>query len=159
MASDWVVYSKPCLHHTDTVVDYLARYSHRIALSDQRLLGIDDQGQVQLSYKDYRDHGRRNVMALAPEELIRRFLLHVLPKGFMRIRHYGILANRCRKQCLGQIREAMLAVQSSRVERVEVPACPAFNGYRCPMCHQGHLRVITYLPPLHFKGGRRRIDR
>ena len=83
MTREWVVYSKPALARTATVVDYLGRYSHRIALSDMRLLGFDGEA-VDLAYKDYRDGDRRKVMTLAGEELIRRFLLHVLPKGFMR---------------------------------------------------------------------------
>jgi hypothetical protein len=83
MGADWVVYSKPCLSRTETVVDYLGRYSHRIALSDSRLLAFDGES-VELSYKDYREGERRKVMTLSGEELIRRFLLHVLPKGFMR---------------------------------------------------------------------------
>ncbi|MEJ1342576.1 MAG: transposase, partial [Candidatus Sedimenticola sp. (ex Thyasira tokunagai)] len=109
MGVEWVVYSKPCLHYTTTVIDYLARYSHRIALSDHRLQGVNDQGKVLLSYKDYRDHDKRKTLPLKPEELIRRFLLHILPKRFMRIRHFGYLANSCRKKCLSQIR-AMLAI-------------------------------------------------
>lgn len=88
MAKDWVVYAKPCLTRTETVIDYLGRYSHRTALSDARLLAHEGD-QVALRYKDYRDGGVKKVMQLSGEELIRRFLLHVLPKGFMRIRHFG----------------------------------------------------------------------
>ena len=108
MASAWLVYSKPALARTETVVDYLGRYSHRIALSDSRLLDFDGES-VELSYKDYRDGDRRKVMPLSGEELIRRFLLHVLPKGFMRVRHLGFLANRCRARRLAQIRTALAA--------------------------------------------------
>ena len=93
MATEWVVYSKACPTRTETVVDYLGRYSHRIALSDARILDVED-GRMDPAYKDYRD-GRRKVMTLDDEELLRRFLLHVLPKGFMRILHFGFLANRC----------------------------------------------------------------
>ena len=75
--------------------------SHRIALSDARVLSIDN-GEAELAYKDYRD-GLNKVMTLTLDELLRRFPLHVLPKGFMRIRHFGFLANRCRRQCLTQI--------------------------------------------------------
>jgi hypothetical protein len=92
MAAEWVVYSKPCLTHTETVVDYLARYSHRIALTDGRILDLDGE-RVRLDYQDYRDGGHHKVLSLSGEELIRRFLLHVLPKGFMRVRHFGFLAN------------------------------------------------------------------
>jgi hypothetical protein len=82
MAQEWVVYSKPCLAHTEAVVAYLARYTQRIALSESRLLDFRD-GEVALDYRDYRDAGRHKVMHLSAVELIRRFLLHVLPKGFM----------------------------------------------------------------------------
>ena len=97
MQTRWVVYSKACVTHTDMVVTYLARYSHRIAISDQRILGMED-GQVLFHYKDYRDRDTPKVMRLSGIEFIRRFLLNVLPKGLMRLRHYGFLANRCRAE-------------------------------------------------------------
>jgi hypothetical protein len=85
MGKDWVVYSKPCLARAETVVDYLGRYTHRTALSDGRLLRFDGTS-VALSYTDYADGNRRKVMTLCGDELLRRFLLHVLPKGFMQRR-------------------------------------------------------------------------
>lgn len=92
MAADWVVYSKPCLTHTETVVDYLARC---------------DGDRVQLDYKDYRDGNRHKVLTLSGAGL----LLHVLPKGFMRIRHFGLLANRCPTQRIEEIRAAVDVAQ------------------------------------------------
>ncbi len=103
METDWVVYSKACLNRTETVVNYLAQYTHRIAISDWRILGTGHD-QVQFRYKDYQGDSRKKVMSLPGTEFIRRFLLHVLPQGFMRIRHYGFLANRCRKIKLKAIR-------------------------------------------------------
>jgi hypothetical protein len=101
MQPEWVVYAKPCLARTDTVIAYLGRYSHRIALSDRRLLNFDEEDNtVDVRYQDYRDGRRHQVMTLTGEELIRRFLLQVLPKGFMRVRHFDFLANRCRARCL-----------------------------------------------------------
>jgi hypothetical protein len=92
------------------VIAYLGRYSHRIALSDRRLLNFDEEDHtVDVRYQDYRDGRRHQVMTLTGEELIRRFLLHVLPKGFMRVRHFGFLANRCRARCLALIRTALAA--------------------------------------------------
>lgn len=102
MGAEAVVYAKPCLGYTETVVGYLARYSHRIAISNTRILGIDDES-VALRYTDYADAQRCKVMRLAGVEFVRRFLLHVLPKGFMRIRHYGFLANRTRRAKLARI--------------------------------------------------------
>ena len=146
MQKDWVVYSKPCIAYIDTVVDYLARYSHRIALSDSRLL--DRQaGQVQLRYKDYRDHDQHKVMSLSGEELIRRFLLHILPKGFVRIRHYGFLANRCREAKLAQIRHAIGQAEEQAKETEAAEAEP-HDLYRCPYCREGRLtRVAIVIPP------------
>jgi hypothetical protein len=146
MAQDWVVYSKPCLQHADTVVAYLARYTHRTALSDGRLLDLEDD-RVGLRYKDYRDHDRHKVLALSGEELLRRFLLHVLPKGFMRIRHYGFLANRCREAKLAQIREAIGQAQSEPQARESEGDEGQPNAYRCPRCQQGRLQVVAILTP------------
>ena len=106
MQFDWVVYTKACLNRTDTVIRYLARYNRKTALSNSRILAIH-QDKVDFRYQDYRDHNRNKVMSLDGEELIRRFLLHILPKGFMRMRHYGFLANRCRQQKLAQIRQCL----------------------------------------------------
>ena len=151
MATDWVVYSKPCITHTDTVVDYLGRYTHRIALSDHRLFAIDGD-QVQLDYKDYRDSDRHKVLTMSGEELIRRFLLHVLPKGFMRIRHFGWLANRCRARRLAEVRAAIDAPpREDSAEDREEPA--PFDGYPCPFCGQGRLRITTVLAPQRLTGG------
>ena len=86
MNTDWEVYSKSCLSHTDGVVTYLARYSHRIAISDWRILSIEED-QVRFRYKYCADDNRQKVLALSAEEFIRRLLLHILPKGLMRIRH------------------------------------------------------------------------
>jgi hypothetical protein len=147
MSSDWVVYSKPCLARTDTVIEYLGRYSHRIALSDSRLADFDDEDDtVDVRYKDYRDGSRRKVMTLSGEELIRRFLLHVLPKGFMRVRHFGFLANRCRARCLELIRAA-LAAPPPTPEPTEASAAAPFDGYPCPKCKTGRLHVTMHLAP------------
>ena len=94
----WVVYAKPPFTGPEAVLAYLSRYTHRVAISNQRLIAFDETG-VTFRYKDYRRDGpeRQRVMTLAPHEFIRRFLLHVLPHGFHRIRHYGLLASSARK--------------------------------------------------------------
>ncbi len=151
MGAEWVVYSKPCLARTETVIDYLGRYSHRIALSDSRLLAFDGES-VQLAYKDYRDGDRHKVMTLSAEELLRRFLLHVLPKGFMRVRHFGFLANRCRARRLGEIRVALEAPSpQTPAAKAETAPCA---GYPCPKCHQGRLQVTARLAPQRRNPGR-----
>lgn len=148
MDHDWVVYSKHCLSHTDTVVDYLARYTHRIALTNARILAVDDNGVV-LRYKDARDDDRHKTMRLAGEEFVRRLLLHVLPKGFTRIRHYGFLAGRCRTQRVAQIRAALAPDRTDVEERDdrEMSADAASEiGYLCPLCKTGYLRQVAELP-------------
>ncbi len=102
MQKEWVVYSKHCLNRTDSIIGYLARYTHPIAISNQRIIDIKND-KVLFNYNDYRDD-QSKTMSLDYSEFIRRFLIHVLPKGFMRIRHYGFLANRCRAQSLKVIR-------------------------------------------------------
>jgi hypothetical protein len=149
MQPEWVVYSKPCLARTDTVIEYLGRYSHRIALSDSRLLAFDEEDDtVDVRYKDYRDGSRNKVMTLTGEELIRRFLLHVLPKGFMRVRHFGFLANRCRARCLELIRAALAAPPPAPEPATEPAATAPFDGYPCPTCRIGRLQVTAHLAPL-----------
>jgi len=148
MQTEWVVYSKACVSHTESVVAYLARYSHRIAISDQRILGTEDD-QVVFRYKDYRDHDTQKVMRLSGNEFIRRFLLHVLPKGLMRLRHYGFLANRCRAKKLARIRTA-LAQDHASSPATEDTTGTVCDGYPCPKCHQGMMRVLTLLPPLRW---------
>ncbi len=156
MGHDWVVYSKPAIERTDTLVGYLARYTHRIALSDSRILGIDPDNRVALHYKDYRD-GQQKVLQLDGEELIRRYLLHVLPPGFMRIRHYGFLANRCRAKRLAQIREDIAAqAQDQEQRRVQSQGTPKPTEpppVRCPRCRTGHLRPDHRIEPRRHDAG------
>ncbi|MGE4532855.1 IS91 family transposase [Halomonas sp.] len=151
MATEWVVYSKDCLEHTDTVVRYLARYTRRIAISNARILAVDDH-QVTLRYKDYRDRDRGKQLVLAGEEFVRRFLLHVLPKGLMRVRHYGFLANRCRRRRLAQIRQALAVVEVT--PDAGTPANDPEPAYTCPHCGQPTLRVSGTLSPRRLKRSR-----
>ncbi len=96
MKKDWCVYGKACLYKADSVAAYLGRYTRKGMLHESRLKGVTSE-KVSISYTDYRDNHRK-IMQLKPEELIRRYLLHVLPKGVMRIRHFGFLANSCRRK-------------------------------------------------------------
>jgi hypothetical protein len=154
MATDWVVYSKPCLAHSPAVVDYLARYTHRIALSEARLLALEADGRVRLAVKDYAEGGRRKTLLLAGPELVRRFLLHVLPKGFQRVRHYGFLANRCRTAKLATIRAALDAPpEADAASDADPLRLLSVDGYPCPRCHHGRLHVIGYLAPERLDGG------
>jgi hypothetical protein len=102
---EWVVYAKKPFAGPQQVLDYVGRYTHRVAISNNRLLNIDE-GEVQFRYKDYRDGGQQKTMTLSADEFIRRFLLHVLTEGFHRIRYYGFLGNRYRKEKLQQVSTA-----------------------------------------------------
>jgi integrase len=144
MRPEWVVFSKPCPAQTGTVIDYLARYSHRIAISDQRIVA-DNKDTVRFRYKDYAGGGERKVMLLSAVEFIRRYLLHVLPKGLMRIRHYGFLANCCRRKKLAQVRRALgqcAEVQASESGEAAHSVRHTTNaGYPCPQCRTGRLLI------------------
>jgi hypothetical protein len=145
MNETWVVYTKACLSHTPTVVDYLARYSHRIAITNARVLAVDEEG-VTLRYKDYRDGDKQKLMHLDGAEFVRRFLLHVLPKGLMRIRHYGFLANRTREAKLARIRQ-VLAIQATALATGDAGHPPHETGFPCAKCKQGTLRVVGEIMP------------
>jgi Putative transposase/Transposase zinc-binding domain len=115
-ACEWVVYAKRPFAGPQAVLAYLSRYTHRVAISNQRLVALDEHG-VTFRWKDYRVHGRtRNkTMTLTADEFVRRFLLHVLPGGFHRIRHYGLLANPSRRENLTKLRE-LLSVVPARIK-------------------------------------------
>jgi len=149
MEQEWVVYTRHCLNHTQSVIKYLGRYTHRIAITDARLLSVNEQG-ILLRYKDYRHAGKSRTMHLAGEEFIRRYLLHILPKGFTRIRHYGFLAGCCREQKVAQIR-AVLASEEERTVNdpgdKERRSTALDLRYGCPRCKTGHLCVVAELAP------------
>ena len=153
MRKDWVVYAKPCLHKAETVVQYLARYTRKIAISESRLLGITEE-TVSFRYQDYRD-GQQKVMTLAGDEFLRRFLQHVLPAGFMRIRHYGWLANACRQTRLPQVREAIARYAPTLPTVADKPreAMTRLDGIPCPCCKTGMMRVRYPLPPQRLEYG------
>ena len=135
----WVVYAKPPFAGPETVLAYLSRYTHRVAISNSRLLRFDQAG-VTFRYKNYRadDADRQQVMTLAADEFIRRFLLHVLPKGFHRIRHYGLRAGATRKARLDHVRQ-LLGVAAPAP--TDAPVDPPDVRPLCPCCG-GHMVVI-----------------
>jgi len=142
----WVVYAKRPFAGPAQVLDYLGRYTHRVALSNHRLVSCTDT-EVRFRYKDYAHGNRPKVMALVPPEFIRRFLLHVLPRGFMRIRHYGLIANRAKREKLAQARTALDRPRAAEPQRPE--SLEAFwlrvahlDVHQCPHCHVGRMLVI-----------------
>jgi len=100
-SQEWNVYCKPPLHDAETVVEYLGRYTHRVAISNDRLVKLEGD-RVTFRYRDRNDHDTVKRMSLDVSEFIRRFLLHILPDGFVKIRHYGILSNRSRNSKLAR---------------------------------------------------------
>jgi hypothetical protein len=110
---EWVVYSKPPFGGPELVLKYLARYTHRVAISNGRLLSLDN-GRVRFRWRDSRHNNCSSVMKLDAIEFMRRFLLHVLPAGIMKIRHFGLLANRNRRQALALCRAHLVYCESRR---------------------------------------------
>ena len=135
----WVVYAKPPFAGPQAVLAYLSRYTHLVAISNRRLVAFDERG-VTLRYKDYRRDGpeRQRVMTLPADEFIRRFLLHVLPRGFHRIRHYGLLAGSARKDAIAKAR-ALLHVAPDPLPPEDEE--PSDHRPPCPCCG-GHMIVI-----------------
>lgn len=150
----WLVYSKPAFGGPQAVLDYFGRYTHRIALSNDRLLSIDN-GQVSFSYRDRRDCNKRKVMTLSAQEFIRRFLLHVLPSSFVRIRHFGFFANRSKKNDLPRCRELLgLPATIPQVPHITTSdLSKQLTGkdlIQCPLCKDGQMRVVSEIPKVSF---------
>ena len=145
----WIVYAKKPFGSPVHVLDYLGRYTHRVALSNDRILSARN-GEVTFSYRDRKNHDRKKTMTLDAHEFIRRFLLHVIPKGFVRVRHSGVLANRS-KSLLSKCRQLLdlnpavpkLAQKSVRELMLELTG---IDITRCPLCQKGTLVLLAELP-------------
>jgi hypothetical protein len=136
---EWVVYAKSPFHGPETVLEYLGRYAHRVAITNRRIIDITG-GKVSFIWKDYAGGNTQKVMALEPSEFIRRFLLHILPHGFVKIRHFGFLSNRCRKASLDVCRSLLDATEPPatlpetwqqsllRLTGIDVTRCPVCEG-------------------------------
>lgn len=154
--TDWVVYAKPPFGGPEQVLKYLARYTHRVAISNARLIAMNDEG-VTFRWKDYAHGSVPRTMTLAGPEFIRRFLLHVLPPGFMRIRHYGLLSNRCRTEKLAHCRALMQMLPPALGDDCVLPtplieqpmALQAGTELvrRCPACQVGEMVTTVELEP------------
>jgi len=145
MARPWVVYSKPPFGGPEQVLKYLARYTHRVAIGNRRILAVDDSG-VTFRWRDRAQGDRARTMKLPGVEFLRRFLLHVLPRGFQRLRHYGLLGNRSRTTKLAVCR-LLLGTQMPAPPTIVVPFEPADD--RCPECRTGRLvrQPWSAMPP------------
>jgi hypothetical protein len=150
---EWVVYAKPPFGGPAQVLEYLGRYTHRVAISNNRLLSLD-AGQVRFRWKDYRHHERQKTMTLDAAEFIRRFLLHVLPTGFHRIRHYGFLGNRHRaaklalcRHLLGMLLPVFPAPPGPRDYRDVYETLTGISLRVCPVCQHGQMVWVAPLSP------------
>ena len=152
--SDWVVYAKAPFGGPDRVLDYLGRYTHRVAISNHRLKELKD-GKVTFTYKDYKHEQRQKVMTISADEFLRRFLLHVLPHSFQRIRHYGLLGNRHRTDNLARCRQLLAMLppipqptipQPTRNNRERCQQLTGIDPLRCPQCNRGTMVRIATLP-------------
>jgi hypothetical protein len=156
---EWVVYAKPPFGGPRQVLKYLARYTHRVAISNARLVALED-GRVSFRWKDYADRGRRKIMTLEVPAFLRRFLMHRMPSGFVHIRHYGLLANRVRRQKLPRCRLLLAkgSVQrqdSADGERVADNDAVAAEDHslRCPACREGRMVVVATFAPDPYRPG------
>lgn len=149
-SKDWVVFSKKPFAGPQEVLDYIGRYTHRIAISNNRVVDVQD-GKVTFAYRDRKDNDTLKLMTLEAGEFIRRFLLHVLPDGFMKIRHFGFLSNRYKKEKV-QICRELIGDNSPLPERVKKTAgelmleLTGIDITRCPCCREGHMAIIMEMP-------------
>ena len=149
---DWVVYAKESFANPDAVIKYLGQYTHRIAISNTRIQSVSTDS-VEFAYKDYADGNTRKTMSLPIVEFIRRFCLHILPKGFMRIRSFGLLANRKKKEWLKLCRR-LLNVRCEQGDKEKVPwyelfkKLSGFDPRMCPSCRKGMLKLFDVIKPV-----------
>lgn len=142
----WVVYAKRPFAGPQQVLAYLSRYTHRVAISNRRLLSADTQS-VTFTYKDYADEARGKTMTLRPAEFVRRFCLHILPERFVKIRHYGLLGNRQRHKRLDQARRLLAVVRPIKEGSAATGVIHEPPPARCPFCQQPTLVFVREVPP------------
>jgi putative transposase/transposase-like zinc-binding protein len=149
----WVVYAKAPFAGPQQMVDYVGRYTHRVAIANHRIVDLEN-GQVKFNWRDYRDHNQQKIMSLPAEEFIRRFLLHVLPRGFHRIRYYGFLGNRYRKEKLEHCRQLLGMTPPNKSSAQPQPREDYRDRYHkltghslreCPVCHRGRMIAVELL--------------
>jgi len=161
-AKEWVVYAKESFCEPEAALEYLSQYTHRVAISNQRIKNVEG-GEVAFSYQDRRDGDSRKMMTLPAEEFIRRFLLHVLPEGFMRIRHFGFLANRCKKKCLHRCRQLLgmspplprpggaSLLGKAKTPQERMLELTGKDITQCPCCKKGRLIRVGKITPAFAK--------
>jgi len=158
----WVVYCKPPFDGAKGVLQYLGRYTHRIAISNNRIISVEG-GNVSFRWRDYSDGDRQKTMTLKADEFIRRFLLHVLPNRYVRIRHFGLLSNRRRKDNMAQCRVLLdisrpMATEKKETWQEQLLRITGIDVFTCPVCHKGRMFRVDELlpsrcnsPPVHCR--------
>ena len=142
-AQKWVVYAKRPFGGPEQVLNYLANYTHRVALSNRRIVGVDQQAQtVTFNWRDYRQGGKVKPLTLTAREFLRRFSMHILPAGLVRIRHFGILANNRRQRDIPRAR-ALLEPRQKPAAKLSTPA--PLEPMLCPHCGQSGLRWVGFI--------------
>ncbi len=146
----WIVYAKPPMGSVAQVVEYLARYAHKVAISNHRILEVD-HNSVSFQYKDYNDHKKIKTMTLSHQEFIRRFEQHILPRRFVKMRHYGILGNSNRKKRVNQILKKMNLPQHPPMVKIpyqlRILEKYGIDITLCPVCKTGHLQLKDKIFP------------
>jgi hypothetical protein len=154
MEKDWVVYAKPPFASPENLLNYLGRYTHKIAISNYRILAVDEQS-VTFKWRDYTDDNKEKIMQLKPEEFIRRFLSHVVPDGFMRIRSFGFFANSCKAKKIQIILKQLKCKSADAIKKKDTATLmlelTGKDITLCPICKQGKLKRIGDIPS-KFKG-------
>lgn len=148
-SKDWVVYAKKPFKNSAHIINYLGRYTHRIAISNNRIIGIENENVI-FKWKDYREKGRKKLMKLPASEFIRRFLLHVLPKGFCKIRYFGIFASRNRKNTLMKCKKILAyGTKKSKFTGLSwkdaLRLITGIDVSKCPVCKTGNMITISIL--------------
>ena len=157
--TNWVVHTKEPFKNPDSVIEYLARYTHKIAISNYRIKHIDENS-VTFTYLDRANNDWKKTMVLPAEKFISRFLLHVLPRGFCKIRHYGFLSTRVKRECLAQIRKSLNMKENGKKPILSVKDAlritKGIDPDLCPECKQGTMVCIRELPRLRGSPNYRR---
>jgi hypothetical protein len=143
-AKTWVVYSEPSLGNAKQIVEYLAKYTHRVAISNTRIKNIDELG-VTFSFKDYADKANQKQMTLTGVEFLRRFAMHILPRGFVKIRYYGILTSTFREQ-VKSLKSKPDILQLTQTRQQRMVRLTGHDSCRCSKCKTGYMLVVEILP-------------
>ncbi len=147
----WVVFCEPSFGKPEHVVKYLGQYTHRVAITNQRIVSINDQG-VTFIYKDYADNAEKKTVRLSGVEFLRRFCQHILPHRFVKIRRYGIYSSRAKALKRKDIPKMVIKIQPEETVQQRIQRLTGFDVYQCPFCKKGMMQVVKELPRIRAPG-------